>query len=99
VIAAPVVTPVVTPVVPPVETHSKSIVSWDSDEPRGPKLTAAQRDSAHRAMKARTVAKLDSLKRVAATRDSVKHAAKAAKAAKPSKSGVAVPDSARSQNP
>jgi hypothetical protein len=76
VVAAPVAAAAA---VAPVESHSHSMVSWE-DEEQGPKLTSAQRDSAHRADKARAAAKRDSLKHVAATRDSVKRAAKAAKA-------------------
>jgi hypothetical protein len=91
-----VATPGVTPATPPVEHHPISIVSWGEDS--GPKLTKAQRDSAHRAQKARSVAKRDSLKREEATRDSLKHAAKAAKAAKPA-AATAPADSARGQNP
>jgi tetratricopeptide (TPR) repeat protein len=107
VIAAPAVTApaVAAPVVAaPAESHSKSIVSWDREgppPPRGPKLSAAQRDSVRRDERARTEAKRDSLKHVAATRDSLKRAAKTAKhesRAKPTP-GAAAPDSTRGQNP
>jgi hypothetical protein len=86
------------PAAPPVEHHPSSIVSWD--EP-GPKLTKTQRDSVHRAEKARKEAKRDSLKREEATRDSLKHAAKAAKTAPPAKPAAPpVPaDSTQGQNP
>jgi hypothetical protein len=87
--------PVVAPAAPPVEHHPSSIVSWE--EP-GPKLTKAQRDSVHRAEKARSAAKRDSLKHEAATRDSLKHAAKAAKSAKPATT-TAPADSAGGQHP